>query len=82
MRAQHRHEAREAAAFHEATAARAEADALADAAVEAARMRGTQVQAEARDAAWRAYWANALAEGQARGGGVPPLEGDAAGSAA
>jgi hypothetical protein len=58
-RMRHRIEAREATAFHEAAAARAEADALADAAAVAAGARAAQAQVEA---ARRAHWANALAE--------------------
>jgi hypothetical protein len=61
VRARHQEEAREAVAFREAAAARAEADALADAAAEAARARAAQAEA-----AQRAHWANALAEGKAR----------------
>jgi hypothetical protein len=63
LRAWHQQEAREAAAFQGAAAARAEVDALADAATEAARARAMQAQAEV--AAQWAHWVNALAEGQA-----------------
>jgi tryptophan synthase beta subunit len=48
-------EAREAVAFHEAAAARVEADALADAATEAARPWATQAQSEAEETARRAH---------------------------
>jgi hypothetical protein len=64
VRARHQLEAREAAAFHEAAIARAEVDALVDAAAEGARARA--VQAHAEEATQRAHSTNALAEGQVR----------------
>jgi hypothetical protein len=64
VHARHQQEVREAAAFHEAAAARTEVDALADTAAEAAH--GQDAQAQAEEAARRAHWANASEEGQAR----------------
>jgi hypothetical protein len=54
-------EARETEAFREAAATRVATDTQDEVVAEAAHARAAQAKAE--EAAWRAHWANALAEG-------------------